>query len=34
MAQLPPPPRAAKYCSAILAVSVFPDPLSPLKTNF
>ena len=25
-----PPPRAAKYCIAIFAVSVFPDPLSPL----
>ncbi len=29
----PPPPRAAKYCMAILAVSVFPAPLSPLKHN-
>ena len=27
----PPPPRAAKYCIAILAVSVLPAPLSPLK---
>jgi len=26
-----PPPRAAKYCIAILAVSVFPAPLSPLE---
>jgi hypothetical protein len=26
-----PPPTAAKYCMAILAVSVFPAPLSPLK---
>ena len=26
-----PPPRAAKYCIAIFAVSVFPAPLSPLK---
>ena len=26
-----PPPRAAKYCIAIFAVSVFPAPLSPLR---
>lgn len=26
-----PPPRAAKYCIAIFAVSVFPAPLSPLN---
>ena len=25
-----PPPREAKYCIAIFAVSVFPAPLSPL----
>lgn len=25
-----PPPRAAKYCIAIFAVSVLPAPLSPL----
>jgi hypothetical protein len=25
-----PPPRAARYCMAIFAVSVFPAPLSPL----
>lgn len=28
-----PPPRAAKYCIAIFAVSVFPAPLSPLQQN-
>jgi hypothetical protein len=27
-----PPPREAKYCMAIFAVSVFPAPLSPLHT--
>lgn len=26
-----PPPRAAKYCIVIFAVSVFPAPLSPLN---
>ena len=26
-----PPPRAAKYCIAFFAVSVFPAPLSPLR---
>jgi hypothetical protein len=26
-----PPPREAKYCIAILAVSVLPAPLSPLQ---
>jgi len=25
-----PPPREARYCIAIFAVSVFPAPLSPL----
>lgn len=28
-----PPPRAAKYCIAIFAVSVFPAPLSPLVSR-
>lgn len=28
-----PPPRAAKYCIAIFAVSVFPAPLSPLDNK-
>jgi len=28
-----PPPRAAKYCIVIFAVSVFPAPLSPLEKH-